>query len=70
MYTIPYSTKLWRSKTLTDQCPKHFGRENIGGLVIFSALEIDQVCVLLECFSKIPYLLQLSLQYRVKVTLK
>ena len=33
-----------------------FGGENIGGLVIFSALEIDQVYVLLECYSKTPYL--------------
>ena len=33
-----------------------FGGENIGGLVIFSVLEIDQVYVLLEYFSKTPYL--------------
>ena len=52
--------KFWRISA------QSIGGENIGGLVIFSALEIDQVYVLLECFSKIPYLFRLYLQYRVK----
>ena len=39
--------KLWRISAQSI-----FGGENIGGLVILSALEIDPVYVLLECFSK------------------
>ena len=40
--SIPYSTKLWRISAHSI-----FGRENIGGLVIFSALEIDSsVCII------------------------
>ena len=51
--------KLWRISAHSI-----FGGENIGRLVIFSALEIDQVYVLLEYFSKTPYLFR----YLVKLT--
>ena len=49
------SGKLWRISAQGI-----FGRENIGGSVILSALEIDLVYVLLEYFSKTPYLFQFT----------
>ena len=47
--------KLWRISAQSI-----FGGENIGGLVILSALEIDPVYVLLECFSKTPCLFRFT----------
>ena len=50
-------SKLYISAHTLYRKAQNFGRENIGGLVIFSGLEIDQAYVLFECFSKTPYLL-------------
>ena len=47
--------KLWRISAQSI-----YGRENIGGLVILSALEIDPVYVLLGCFSKTPCLFRFT----------